>query len=1054
MMKKVTQQLTLLVAFLLLATISFAQVTTSSMQGNVQDSKGEALVGATVVALHTSTGTRYTASTNSDGRFVLPNLRVGGPYTVTTSYIGFSADEMQDVFLTLAQKLNLKIVMKEGSTALNEVVVSGARDAILNGQRTGASTTINNEQLSVLPTISRSASDIYRLTPSSGEGNSFMGRNGQFNNFSLNGTIFNNPFGLDAATPGGQTDAQPVSLDAIDQIQVSLAPYDVSQAGFTGAAINSVTKSGTNEFKGTAYGFFRNNNMVGQKVKGTENKVPTLNQGQYGFSFGGPLVKDKLFFFVNAEIERRGDLGTAGWVANRGQTGANVSRVAASDFDKVAAALKTFGYDPGAYEGFTLQTNNNKAIARLDYNINDKHKFYVVYNWLDAYKEKPAHPSAIGRRGPDFTTMQFQNAGYRINNVIHSGIAELQSTFSSKISNKLQFGMTGFRDARDPNSTPFPTVNINKDGVRYIVAGHEPFSINNTLKQDVLQFNDNLNIYLNKHTLTVGGSFEKFQFDNSFNLGAYAGVFGPGYASVDAFLTATQDGTFKKDVDAAKATFETKNKAGVGVKDGWALAEFNVGQASLYVQDEFQVTNNATVTVGVRMDKPLYFDTQDKIRENISADRNCCYDPTIKYFNPAGQVTTLDHTQLPSSKPLFSPRLGFNWDVRGDRSLQLRGGSGLFTGRFPFVWVGNQVANPNFFFYCTTDPNFKFPQVWRSNIGYDQKFGAGWVLSADVIYTKDVNAVMIRNYGAGTPSAKLQGADTRPIYANTDRAQVFGAPTNAYVFSNTNVGSSFNTTVQLQRNWDKTFYTSLAYNFGNAKDASSISAEISSDAFDRNPAYGNINQAVLANSLYGNLHRVVGNVWKKFNYADGKLGTTVSVFFQYVKGGRYSYTYSGDINNDGSPTNDLIFIPTDAQIDQMAFSGTQTEQTAQRTALKAYIAQDAYLGDNRGQVSGKYVTLSPWFNNWDVRILQDLNLKVAGKTNTLQLSFDILNAGNLISSNWGVRQTPANTQPIGVSVDAAGKPTYSFDTNLKSTFLADPSFLSRWQMQVGLRYRF
>ncbi len=1049
-MKNYTLRLFTALAMLFFAIGANAQVTTATITGSVSDKKGESLLGATVQAIHVPSGSRSVAVSNGDGRFTMPNLRVGGPYTITTTYLGYKEDKIENVYLTLAQKLNLKTVLTEESSALNEVVVSADKGSVLNGQRTGASTTINNEQLSVMPTISRSASDIYRLNPAS-DGNSFMGRNGQFNNFSLDGTIFNNPFGLDAATPGGQTDAQPVSLDAIEQIQVSLAPYDVTQAGFTGASVNAVTKSGTNEFKGTAFGFFRNNNFVGQKVAGSESKVPDLNQGQAGFSLGGPIIKNKLFFFVNAELERRGDLGTYGWVANRGTGAANESRVLASDFEKVATALRTFGYNPGAYEGFTHQTNNNKAIAKLDFNINDNHKLSFTYNWLDAYKDKPAHPFAIGPRGPSYSTMQFQNSGYRINNQIHSGIIELKSVFGSKISNKLQVGATRFNDFREAASTPFPTVNIGKDGNRYIIAGHEPFSINNTLGQDVFQINDNLNIYLNKHTLTLGAALEKFQFDNSFNLGAYPGVFGPGYASVDDFVKATTDGSFKKDVDASKAAFDAKNKLGVGVNGGWALAETNVGQLGIYVQDEFQVTDNATITLGVRMDKPLYFDTAVKMDSSIA--QNCCYDPTIKYFDAAGKSTTLDSRKLPSSAPLFSPRFGFNWDVKGDRSMQLRGGSGLFTGRFPFVWVGNQVANPNFYFYCTTDPNFKFPQVWRTNLGYDQKFGAGWVASLDVIYTKDINAAMIRNYGAGTPNSKLAGVDTRPIYGANDRATVFGGATNAYVFSNTNVGSSFNATAQIQRNWDKNFYTSLAYNFGVAKDASSISAEISSDAFDRNPAYGNVNEAVLSNSLYGNRHRVVGNIWKKFAYMDGKMGTSVSLFFQYAQGGRFSYTYAGDVNNDGSSTNDLIFIPTDAQIDQMVFSGT--DAAAQRTALKAFIGQDDYLSANRGVAAGKYASLSPWYNNWDLRILQDLNIKVAGKTNTIQLSFDVLNIGNLVNSNWGVRQFASTNQPISVNVDSKTNiPTYTFDKTLKSTFVSDPSFSSRWQAQVGLRYKF
>jgi Carboxypeptidase regulatory-like domain len=1048
-MKKFALKILTAFVLLLLNLPAFAQVTTATITGSISDNKGESLIGAIVQAVHLPSGTKSSSVTNAEGRFTLPNLRVGGPYSITTTYLGYKTDKVEDVFLTLAQKFNVAVVLADENAQLGEVVIAANKSAVLNSQRTGASTTINNEQLSVLPTISRSASDIYRLNPAS-DGNSFLGRNGQFNNFSLDGAIFNNPFGLDAATPGGQTDAQPVSLDAIDQIQVSLAPYDVTQAGFTGAAVNAVTKSGTNEFKGTAFGFFRNNSLVAQKVAGASSKVPDLNQGQVGFSLGGPIIKDKLFFFVNAELERRGDVGTYGWVANRGATGANISRVAASDFDKVGTILRSFGYEPGAYEGFTHQTANNKAIAKLDYNINDNHKLSFTYNWLDAFKDKPAHPSAIGRRGPDFTTMQFQNAGYRITNQINSGIVELKSMFGNKVSNKLQIGRSHFNDFRKAASTPFPTININKDGSRYIVAGHEPFSINNSLQQDVLQINDNLNIYLNKHTLTLGGAYEKFQFDNSFNLGAYPGVFGPGYASVTAFEAAAKDGSLKKDIDAAKAAFSGADAKGVGVAGGWALAETNVGQLGLFIQDEFQITEHATVTIGVRMDKPLYFDTQTKIEENIA--RNCCYDPTVKYFDPSGKTVTLDSKELPSSAPLFSPRLGFNWDVKGDRSMQLRGGTGLFTGRFPFVWVGNQVANPNFFYYCTTESGFKFPQVWRTNLGFDQKVGDGWVVTADVIYTKDINAMMIRNYGDGTPSATLKGVDTRPVYAAKDRADKFG-PTNAYVFSNTNVGSAINTTLQIQRTWAKSFYTSLAYNYGDARDASSISAEISGDAFDRNPAYGNVNQAVLSNSLYGNKHRVVGVLNKYFSYNEGKMGTTVSLFFQYVKGGRYSYLYAGDINNDGSGSNDLIFIPTDAQIDQMAFDGTTA--AAQRTALKAYIAQDAYLNANRGTVAGKYATLSPWYNNWDIRILQDVNLNIGGKQNTIQLSFDILNAGNLLNSNWGVRQLPATTQPVGVSVDAkTGVPSYSFDTALKSTFVTDPSFASRWQAQVGLRYKF
>lgn len=1062
-------RLGILIALAFSTFTAWSQITTATITGLVSDIKGEALPGATVTALHVSSGTRYGATSRADGRYTIPNMRVDGAYQISFSYTGYKTMTSEGIRLSLGQKLNYDAILEEATASLVEVTIYGETSSILNGQRTGAATNISNEQIQRLPTISRSAADYYRLTPAS-DGNSFGGRNDQFNNFSLNGTIFNNPFGLDAATPGGQTDAQPVSLDAIEQIQVSLAPYDVTQSGFTGAAINAVTKSGTNEFKGTVFGFFRNQDMIGGKVDGTKSPVTDITQGQYGFSLGGPILKNKLFFFANAEIERRQDLGTAGFVAARpGLSGANVSRVAAADFERISSILRdSFGYETGAYENFKHKTYNNKALIRLDWNISQNHKLSFTGNWLDAFKEKPAHPSAIGRRGPDAITMQFQNSGYRINNVIYSGIAELKSTFGSMYSNKIQAGWTGFRDKRDPFSSPFPVVNINKDGVRYIVAGHEPFSINNVLDQDVFQVNDQFNVYLNKHTLTAGFAFEKFLFDNSFNLNAYNGTFGPGYNSVDDFIADVQSGNFGNQVRAAQAFYANAEKLGKGEKGGWALAETNVGQLSFFLQDEFALLDNFNLTLGLRTDQALYFDTKDKIQENI--DRNCCYDSSIQYYDEEGAPVKLDHLTLPKNKVLFSPRIGFNWDVKDNKTIQIRGGTGLFTGRFPFVWVGNQVANPNNYFYCTTDPDFKYPQVLRSNLGYDQKFGAGWIFSVDLIHTKDINAMMTRNFGLRKPTARLQGVDNRLIYnflgdnLDDDRSQVFDffsqsyIPQNAYVFTNTNKGYTFNSSFQLQRKWAKDMYASIGYNYGIAKDAASIDAEISSDAYDRNPAYGNVNEAVLSNSLYGNRHRVVGSFSKRFSYGAGKYGTTISAFFQYAQGGRYSFTYSGDINNDGSGLNDLIFIPTNDQIDQMQFVEETGGPTAaeQRKALRDFIAQDDYLSANQGKVAEKYASLSPWYNNWDIRILQDLRI---GGDNNLQLSFDLLNAGNLISSKWGVRQIASETglvQPISVSFADAAKtqPLYKVPTDIKTTLFADPRFVSRWQMQVGLRYSF
>lgn len=1062
-------RLLITLAFLLTGSLTVlnAQVTTASINGAVLDENYEPAIGATVVATHTPSGTIYGTTTRDDGRYSLPNLRVGGPYTVEVSYLGYVGRKEENIFLTLAQKLPLDFQLNNEVVELEGVTVTAERNAILNSERTGASTNINSDQLSKLPTISRSASDFTRLTPSA-DGNSFGGRNDQFNNFSLDGSIFNNPFGLDAATPGGQSEAQPISLDAIEQITVSLAPYDVTQAGFTGASVDAVTKSGTNELHGTVFGFFRNQGLTGGTVDGTEIDVPDLTQTQGGFSLGGPLVKNKLFFFINAEVDQREDLGSSFVAARPGLSGENVSRVEAADLEQVSNALfDRFGYETGAYEGYLHNTNSTKGIIKLDWNINENHTLAASYNFLDAFKEKPAHPNAIGRRGPDLTTLQFFNSGYRINNQIHSGIVELRSLFGNKVSNKLQVGYTHFNDFRDPFSDPFPVININRDGIRYIVAGHEPFSIHNRLKQNVIQFTDNLNIYAGKHTITIGTSLEKFEFDNSFNLGVYdggftdgfGGTFSGGYPSVEAFVDSVKAGVLDAAVDAARGVF-TANGGDDGVEgEGWALAETNVGQWALYLQDEIAVSDNFTLTAGIRMDMPLYFDTEDKIIENLA--RNPDHAPDITWFDVDGNPVQFDHTVLPKQTPLISPRLGFNFDIKGDQTAQLRGGTGLFSGRLPFVWIGNQVANPNWFFYTVTEPDFQFPQVWRSNLGYDQKFGEGWVATVDLIYTNDINAALVRNYGIKPPSGTLQGVDNRPIYTFDDRAVFTGfgfpIPVNGYVFTNTDVGSSFNASFQVQRTFSNGLYLMLGYNYLDARDASSIEAEISSDAYDRNPALGHVNQAMESPSLYGAKHRVIGSAYKSWRY--GNWGTTVSAFFQYQQGGttlndftsdfRFSYTYSGDINGDGSALNDLLYIPTDSELDQMNFvSGDQRE------AFRAYINQDEYLSANRGDYVEKYGLLAPWYSQWDIRILQDYYLKVGEKTHTIQFSFDILNFGNLINSSWGVKQLPVNTQPVGVTVDENGVPTYSFDTTLTSTFSNDFSLLSRWQGRFGLRYIF
>ena len=1038
-MKKIT--FTLLFMFFVL--IGFAQTTTSNIKGLVVDDTDVPLLGSNVVAVHNPTGTKYGAVTNLDGRYNLLNLRIGGPYTVTISYVGFTEQAFTDVYLTLGKTTNLDAKMTSNEEALEEVVITGSSSGTFGSDRTGAETSVGRRELTRLPTISRSATDFTRLEPSA-SGNSFGGRNDQFNNFTLDGAVFNNPFGLDAATPGGQTDSQPISLDAIEQIQVSLAPYDVTLSGFTGAAVNAVTKSGTNEFHGTVYGFTRNEDMTGGKIKGEDVIQADLEQQQYGLSIGGPIVKNKLFFFANFEKDERSDLGSAGFVPNSGTGAINETRVLESDLLLVQNALLDLGYNPGRYTGFNYESNSTKGIFKLDWNINDNNRLAVIYNFLNASKEKPAHPSALGFRGPNTNTLQFENTGYEINNNIKSFQLELNSNLPGNVTNKLQMGYTHFDDFRDALSTPAPTITITQGGSNYIIAGHEPFSINNRLDQKVFQLSNNLNFLKGDHTYTVGFSFEKFQFDNSFNLGAYGaqGVFFP-TTTMDDFQNFVDSGQLEDLFNAAQSAHNSLEANGEGVAGGWALAETNVGQLAFYLQDEWNITDKFKLTYGVRFDKPLYFDTSTKAQEVI--DRACCYSPDIQYVNPNnGESVFLDNTKMPTNDILVSPRVGFNYDVKGDNSFQLRGGSGVFTGRLPFVWLGNQIANPEVFFYQMVDPDFKFPQVWRTNIGGDYRFNNGIIATTDISYTKDINGAHVQNWGLRNPSGNLNSpGDTRPIYTSDDIIN------NAYVFTNSDKGRIWNFTAKAQKTFSNGIYASLAYNYLNSKDVNSIEAEITGDAFAFNPVVGNANNDVLSYSKYGDTHRFIGVFSKKFNYGNDKWATTVSSFFEYAQGGRFNYTYGGDINGDGSVLNDLLYVPTADELQQMQFSGA-----GQAEAFEAFIQQDDYLSERRGDYVERYGALAPWRGRWDIKILQDYKFNVGNnKTNTIQLSLDILNVGNLINSDWGLVQQPTSVQPLGVSVDGNGVPTYTF-TGVEKTFSYDTSLNSRWQAQFGVRYIF
>ena len=1074
----------LLPLFILFGINTMAQVTTATLSGTVSNDNGKSLAGATVKISYVNAGIKKVTTTQSNGSFMVPNLRVGGPYKITVTFTGFQEKTEDNIFLELGQNTAIDFSLGSNEVGLQTVTVS-SKSKIFDNKRTGASTNISSKQLRQLPTISRSADDFTRLTPSASStfnGTSFAGRNGQYNNYSLDGAVFNNPFGLDAPTPGGQTSSQPVSLDAIDQIQVNIAPYDVTQAGFTGAGINTVTKSGTNTFAGTVYGFYRNEGLTGKKVDGNEIVVPKLDQYQTGLAFGGALKKDKLFYFVNFETEQRNDAPTGFVAQNSTNIGkSNTSRVLQTDLDAVRSILKNrFGYETGDYQGFNYKQKSYKWLAKLDWVINNNNSLSFTYNGLDASKEKPAHPSAIGRRGPDFNTLQFRNSGYGISNKLHSFGTELKSNWGNKFANKLRLVYTSFRDNRDPLSSPFPVINLTKNNVRYIIAGHEPFSINNVLKQDALQVTNNFNIILPKHTLTFGASYESFKFFNSFNLQGYGpAIFSQ--ASINDFRTQVPVGgpfifgfrPLDYDVNYAKYRDSIQQ---------WTSYKLTVGQISVYAQDEWKASKNFLLTYGLRIDAPTYGNASFKDPVFTNDRFTGAYNegsPTFPnnqdqvLFDENGKRITngvgkeLDNTKFPTKTPLFSPRIGFNWDVKGDKTVQLRGGTGLFTGRFPFVWLGNQQANPYTGFYNATASNFRWPQIWRSNLGLDFKIPAGTVFTADIAYSKDRKAQMVRNYNLGTPTGVLNSGtgDRRSIYKATDKGTDGQFANQTYVFTNTNKGYQFNVSVQAQQAFKNNFYLQASYNYLISKDASSISAEISSDAFDRNPILNNANAAINSTSLYGNRDRFVLAGIKRFDYGENKkFGTTISFFANWVSGDRFAYVYGGDINNDGSNTNDLFYVPTDGEINNMQFDsysdvfGVTQSADVQKATFKNYIAGDDYLNKRRGQHTGKYEGQTPWFGQLDVRLLQDFNFGTGAKKRTIQVSLDIQNFGNMLNSGWGVRRVATNSgffQPISVNrFTGSGEPVFTFDPSTRSTFNSSPDLISRWQMQFGLRYIF
>lgn len=1107
-----------------------AQVTTSSMTGLVSQSDGQVTVGATVKAVHVPSGTVYSGTTNESGRFNLANMRVGGPYRVEITYVGQSPEVSEDIFLQLGQPFVLNTVFSGTGTTLDEVVITGGRS--LNTDKTGALTNVGLKQIQELPQISRSITEFTRLTPQA-SGNSFAGRDGRFNNLQIDGSNFNNGFGLsDDPLPGGQN--QPISLDAIEEISVNIAPFDVTQSGFTGAGINAVTKSGTNQFHGSAYYYLNNEHLNGIRIN--DDRLP-FDEGakrNFGISLGGPIIKDKLFFFISAEREEATGVNASGanqWRASTNgiaNPAANITRVLQSDMEAVQHHLRnTWNYDPGAIQGYADEAfqYGNKILARIDWNISDKHKAAFRYNELHGVSDQVANGNSGPSPRSNFNrvsenSMTFQNGNYSFDNIVRSFTAELNSNFNSRLSNKFLATYSRIQDTRStPSSQLFPFVDIWDGNVgangpvgtnNYISFGTELFSYLNDVVNDNFSFINNLTFNAGRHTITGGAAFELQKFGNSYvrmGTGYYR------YASVEDFLKTGTPDEVAPIMYGITYPYEGQE----------TYARVNFGLASLYAQDRFAVSDRFNVTLGLRAELPVYL---NKLTSNASID-------AFEMLDVNGNPKTYSSGSWPKSRVMLSPRLGFNLDAFGDRSLIVRGGTGVFSGRVPFVWLTNMPTNagvlqnnveprnyteveswmgnvrfhPDDIYYHVNNPpagaegvfirtpeagmpgsfalvddEFKMPMVWRSSLGIDYRLpNTPVTLTTDILYTRDINAVF--QFGANRKSSGVTmnyAGDNREFYPD-QASYTYNPGTDsdnpisgniATILANTPVkGHAFSATVGATVDPWNGLSGSVYYTYSYAKDVSGNPGSNAGSAFLNLPVISNPNENILAMSEYAVPHRVMANV----SYTIAR--STFGIYYNGVHQGRFSYTYSGDLNRDGA-TADLIYLPqqaSDLNFEEFSLSyqnpaGEEitkvfTEQD-QAQALEDFIAANG-LEDYRGKYLPRNDFLMPWLNRFDIRWTQDLFYNIGLSNDKLQLTVDIVNVGNMLKSSWGVQSNilAAGRNVMSVrSVTDDGVPTFRMltvnDPETNEPLIVDNPFRpasttgTTWSAMLGLRYTF
>ena len=1101
-MKQTIKYLVAAFAAMLMVVSAFAQVTTSALGGRVVDANGAPVIGAAVVATHVPSGTVYGVITNNDGRYAINGMRAGGPYKVEFSCLGYQTLAYTDVTLQLAETFALNGELKEDSEMLGEAMVVAAPASKFSAQKMGSATNISSKEIASIPTVSRSITDVTRLSPYGGNGMSFAGADGRTANFTVDGANFNNNFGLSSSLPGG---GNPISIDAIEEMQVVISPYDVRQTNFIGGGVNAVTKSGTNTLKGSAYMYHRNENMrgnmvAGQEVSGARDKDRNTT---YGFTLGGPIIKNKLFFFVNAEYSTIPTVvnrwrGSVDGVAN---PDAYISRTTLEDLEKVSNFVKEkYGYDTGSWTNYPATESNTKILARLDWNINDAHKLAVRYNytlnqgWNSTNGSSMDGGSRSGYSRFSQYGMAYANSLYSMDNLVSTISLDLNSRLSENLSNQFLATYSKLDDMRGTNSEDFPFIDIrNDDGsavLPYIALGYELFTWNNGVHNTNINIKDDLTYYAGNHKFTAGVNYEYQMADNSYmrnGTGYYR------YRSLEDFMTGAAPEvvclTYGYDGEANPAARVRFHKAGV------------------YGQDEWKVIDKLKVTAGLRVDG-LFFDNQDLMRNQAIYDLEYVVD---------GEKRHIDTGKWPTAAITLSPRVGFSWDVFGDNSLKVRGGTGLFSGRLPLVFFTNMPTNSGMVQYqaklnsdgknggvqtdmnqfaggilkreelldkllsmgypnqispadgtipaeiSAVDPKFKMPQVWKTSIAFDYNVPVSFpfTISAEGIFNKTVNGVVLRDWSVKSADgfARLNGADNRPLYQDNQQTytKADGSVANlpaAYVLENTNRGYGYSGTLSMNMRPTEALSLMAAYTHTVSKEITGMPGSNASSVLNYIGTVYGPNDPGLHNSEYVTPNRFVASAT-----INDKSGNHFSFIYESWRGGaNYSYMTSNDMNGDGY-NYDLIYIPTDEQVANGDFRFV-SQDDADR--FMNYVHADPYLSKNQGKYAESYSVYSPWTHRLDFSYKHDFKVKTGNSTNTLQLNVDFKNILNLFNSNWSVAKYMNPELGEGrilkyEGVDKDGYATFSTASavNPNTQVWVDSIGIGQcWYASVGIKYMF